>query len=233
MPELVVTFDLFSALIDSRSGGSAHFDQLARSRSWPMAGEALYDRWDLHNKAAQQETARREETSGRVAAGWVSYRRLAALAMSRVYAELSIEDDAGGDADQLIDSMSAWPLWPDVAEGLPVLAAEHRIGLLSNVDDDIFARTRAAGLVGHERAMTSQRLLAYKPGKQIYARARRHLDPMVHVATSARDVRGALEAGCPVIRLRRPGHRLDPAGPQPTFEAGALSELPRLLDQLG
>jgi 2-haloacid dehalogenase len=81
--------------------------------------------------------------------------------------------------------------------------------------------------------MTSQRLRAYKPGKRIYARARQRLDPMVHVATSARDVRGALEAGCPVIRLRRPGHGLDPSGPRPTFEVGAVSELPRLLDQLG
>jgi 2-haloacid dehalogenase len=232
VPEQVVTFDLFSALIDSRSGGSAHFGRLAGSRSWPVTGEVLYDRWDLHNKAAHKDAAQ-QEVSGRGADGWVSYRRLAALAMSRLYAELSLEGEAGGDADLLIDSMSSWPLWPDVAQDLPAVAAEHRIGLLSNVDDDIFASTRAAGLVDHELAMTSQRLRAYKPGKRIYARARQRLDPMVHEATSARDVRGALEAGCPVIRLRRPGHGLDPSGPRPTFEVGAVSELPRLLDQLG
>ena len=38
--------------------------------------------------------------------------------------------------------------------------------------------------------------------------------------TSARDVRGALEAGIDVIRLRRPGHRLDPSGPAAAPEAG-------------
>jgi 2-haloalkanoic acid dehalogenase type II len=231
VPDPVVTFDLFSALIDSRSGGSACFDQLARSRAWPIAGEALYDRWDLHNKAAQQEAAEQAVSGGDDA--WVSFRQLAGLAMSRVYAELAIEGDASRDVDLLIDSMPAWPLWPDVADGLPALAAGHRIGLLSNVDDDIFAATRAAGLIDDELAMTSQRLRAYKPGAQMYARARRLLEPMVHVATSARDVRGALEAGCPVIRLRRPGHRLDPAGPRPTFEAGDLAELPRLLGRLG
>jgi 2-haloacid dehalogenase len=232
VPEQVVTFDLFSALIDSRSGGSTRFGQLALSRSWPMSGEVLYDGWDRHNKAAHQDAAQ-QEVSEHEPDGWVSYRRLAGLAMSRLFAELAIEGDASGDADLLIDSMSSWPLWPDVAQDLPALAAEHRIGLLSNVDDDIFASTRAAGLVDHELAMTSQRLRAYKPGKRIYARARQRLDPMVHVATSARDVRGALEAGCPVIRLRRPGHGLDPSGPRPTFEVGAVSELPRLLDQLG
>ena len=85
MREQVVTFDLFSALINSRSGGSARFGQLARSRSWPMAGEVLYDRWDRHNKAAH-EAAAQQEMSGREADGWVSYRRLAGLAMSRLYA---------------------------------------------------------------------------------------------------------------------------------------------------
>jgi 2-haloacid dehalogenase len=51
----------------------------------------------------------------------------------------------------------------------------------------------------------------------------------VHVATSGRDVRGALEAGIDVIRLRRPGHRLDPDGPQPSREAADLHELASLL----
>jgi 2-haloacid dehalogenase len=51
----------------------------------------------------------------------------------------------------------------------------------------------------------------------------------VHVASSARDVRGALEAGIEVIRLRRPGHALDPTGPRPEREAGDLTELAALL----
>ena len=229
---LVVTFDLFSALIDSRRGGSSSLDRIAGTRSWQVGGEALYDRWDAHNKAAQKETAE-QEASGPSSSGWPTYRQLAKVAMSRLYDELALDGDPSRDADLLIDSMSTWPLWPDVSEWLPAVGADHRIGLLSNVDDDIFASTRAAAFVDHDLALTSQRLQAYKPGAEIYARARTLLDPMVHVATSARDVRGALEAGCPVIRLRRPGHRLDPSGPRPTYEAGTLSELPVLLDQLG
>jgi 2-haloacid dehalogenase len=49
------------------------------------------------------------------------------------------------------------------------------------------------------------------------------------VATSARDVRGALAAGIDVIRLRRPGHVLDPEGGTPQREAQDLSEVARLL----
>ena len=53
------------------------------------------------------------------------------------------------------------------------------------------------------------------------------------MATSARDVRGALEAGIDVVRLRRPGHRIDPDGPAPALEAGDLAELRHLLDHRG
>jgi hypothetical protein len=51
-----------------------------------------------------------------------------------------------------------------------------------------------------------------------------------HVATSARDVRGALEAGVDVVERRRPGHRLDPDGPAPQQVAADLAEVRRLLD---
>ena len=229
MSKLVVTFDLFSALIDSRSGGSAYYEQLARARDWQLSGEAAYDRWDAYNKDGQAAAGQAEMVEGS-SAGWVSYRQLARIAVSRLYSDFDLEGNAGRDADALIESMAGWPLWPDVAEFLPAFSAEHRIGLLSNVDDDIFASTRAARFVDNEVAMTSERLRAYKPAPHIYDRASHQLGPMVHVATSARDVRGALEAGCPVIRLRRPGHRLDPAGPRPSYEAGALSELPQLID---
>jgi hypothetical protein len=54
----------------------------------------------------------------------------------------------------------------------------------------------------------------------------------VHVATSARDVRGVIEAGCPMVRLRRPGHRLDPEGPPPTYEIDDVRELPAVLAEM-
>jgi 2-haloacid dehalogenase len=49
-----VTFDLFSALVDSRTGGSRALQAVADHRGWPVSGEALYDEWDRQNKAAQK-----------------------------------------------------------------------------------------------------------------------------------------------------------------------------------
>jgi 2-haloacid dehalogenase len=51
----------------------------------------------------------------------------------------------------------------------------------------------------------------------------------VHVPASARDTRGALEAGLAVVRVRRPGHRVDPAGPQPEHEVDDLTQVPAVL----
>jgi 2-haloacid dehalogenase len=216
----LVTFDLFSALIDSRLGASAVLDGLARARSWPLDGGVLHDAWDRRNKASQRELT-----------DWVPFAEHCRRALAGAYAELGLTGDADADVVVLLRSVGDWPLWPDVAEELPRLAAEYRVGVLSNVDDDVFARTRVAPLVADDDVLTSERLRAYKPHPDIYRGARaRAGGELLHVATSARDVRGAMEAGIEVIRLRRPGHQLDPTGPAPAREAAGLAELRELLE---
>lgn len=218
----VVTFDLFSALLDSRTGGSAAFDRMARAAGWPTTGMQLYDRWDTRNKAAQSDCL-----------SWVPWREPASRALAQTYTLLGLDGDVTADIETLVESMSDWPLWPDAADGLRILGTEHRVGLLSNVDDEVFRRTAAAELVDHELVLTSQRLQAYKPHAAMYQRALETVGSMVHVATSARDVRGALEAGIPVVRLRRPGHALDPDGPRPAYEVATVHDLPGLIADLG
>ena len=211
---MLVTLDLFSALIDSRTGGSA---ALARITGGP--GERLYDVWDAANKASQRD----EPT-------WVPFAEHCRRAMVAAHAELGIDRDADADTVTLLDSVGEWPLWPDVTDGLPALATRGPVGVLSNVDDAVFARTRVAPLVDDAHVLTSERLRAYKPAPALYLRARERAGGrLVHVPTSARDVRGALAAGIEVVRLRRPGHRLDPAGGTPQVEAADLFEVARLL----
>jgi len=65
--------------------------------------------------------------------------------------------------------------------------------------------------------ITSQRVRQYKPNPGLYHAAHTIAGPsFVHVAASARDVRGALQAGVDTIRLIRPRHDIDLAGPRPT-----------------
>jgi len=215
----VITFDLFSALTDSRTGGAAVFGNWASQRSWPLMGQKVYDVWDRLNKLAQAHTE-----------GWVPYAVLAAQALDRAYGELDLDGDVGNDVAVLLESQETWPLWPDSARGLRRITAARRVGILSNVDNALAARTRAFAFVAPELVFTSERLGVYKPDPRIYERARDACSGnLVHVATSGRDVRGSLEAGIDVVRLRRIGHRLDPDGPTPTCEVGNLDELADLL----
>ena len=131
-----VTFDLFSALIDSRTGGSHALQSIADRRGWPVSGETLYDEWDRNNKAAQKGCF-----------PWAAVAVPATAALRRTYEVLELlvnATDAGTDLEAFSDSMADWPLWPDVSDGLPRLASIVRVGLLSNVDDALFARTAAA-----------------------------------------------------------------------------------------
>ena len=219
----LITFDLFSALVDSRTGASRVFDALAAQHRWRIAGERLYEEWDRRNKASQRDQS-----------DWMSFAEHCSRSLAATYDDLGLTGRPSVDTAILLGSVAGWPLWPDVAVELPRLAAAHRVGVLSNVDDDVFARTRVAPLVADGDVLTSERLRAYKPHSEIYRRAaERAGGSLLHVATSARDVRGAIEAGVDVIRLRRPGHELDPGGPAPAYEAADLAELRHLLDHRG
>ncbi|CAN5405884.1 haloacid dehalogenase type II [soil metagenome] len=222
---MIVTFDLFSALTDSRRGGTAAFAELARERNWELGGEQLYDEWDRHNKEAQRVVD--------TGTGWTSFKEISRGALAAAYAALEVAGDPEADIDRLQGSVADWPLWPDVAEGLKAVAGPVRIGILSNVDDALAVTTRAYPLVDPDLVLSSQRLGAYKPDPAIYLRARDLLgDDFVHVAASARDVRGALEAGIPTIRIARPGHRVDPDGPQPDVSIDAVPQLIAALSEI-
>ncbi len=218
----VVTFDLFSALIDSRSGGSAALDVLAHDRGWEVVGTQLYDAWDPRNKAAQRDCG-----------AWQPWVVPARKAMAEAYDSLALDGEPDDAVAALVASMPDWPLWPDVADGMPLVReAGWRPGLLSSVDDELFRSTAAADLVDHDVALTSERLGVYKPHPEVYRAAVDLLGDPVHVPSSARDVRGALEAGIRVVRLRRPVHALDPHGPAPDHEIDSVAELPAVLAAL-
>jgi 2-haloacid dehalogenase len=216
----LVTFDLFSALIDSRTGASRVLAAIADRQGWRIDGERLFEEWDRRNKASQRDEPQ-----------WIPFREHCTRALAAAYVELDLPGEADADAAVLLGSVGEWPLWGDAASGLPAIAQQYRIGILSNVDDDVFADTLVAAMVADDDVLTSERLGAYKPHADIYRRARERAGGgLLHVATSARDVRGALEAGIDVVHLERPGHVLDPSAPVPERRAPDLFWLLRALD---
>lgn len=214
---VTVTFDVFSALTDSRSGGSAFLDSVVARNGWATTGAQLYDRWDALNKGLHAQVDR-----------WVSFADLSDRAMDAALTELGLPGvNAHRLSSALLESMADWPLWPDVTANALRELGGLRLGLLSNIDNDLLARTAAVrlGVFDPASVVTSQRAQAYKPAARLYERATDLLGPFVHVASSARDVRGAVGAGIRCIRLARPGHTLDAAGPFPQWTVVSITTL--------
>jgi len=211
-----ITLDVFSALIDSRTGGSRVFDQIAGRQRWALRGPALYQAWDREHKRLQRECVR-----------WEPFTALGRQALIQVLDEHRLRGDVDAAMTQLWASLADWPLWPDVDRGVRALAGSHWVGLLSNIDDTLLARTRLASLpFAPDLVITSERVRQYKPNPSLYHAAHTIAGPsFTHIAASARDVRGALQAGVDTIRLIRPGLDIDPAGPRPTRQVTGLGEL--------
>ncbi len=211
----VVTLDVLSALTDSHRGATTFLAGL--TSSWPVDPAEVARDWDARTKELH-----------RTIRTWRRHADLATEALVSTYASLGVRRDAQDDAAGLLASLADWPLWPDVAALAPESWDALRVGLLTNCDDELLAGTRAAALAWVDPGLlvTSQSLQAYKPVAAFYDRARVRVGPFVHVAASARDVRGALEAGVACVRLARPGHRLDPAGPAPAVTVHDAADLP-------
>lgn len=214
---MIVTFDVFSALTNSRLGGSTFLDSVAAEHGWPVSGTQFYDRWDALNKDSHRRVDH-----------WVPFAELSAHAMEAALAEVALPTaDAPLLSGELLDSMVDWPVWPDVSpESLRELGAP-RLGLLSNIDDHLLAGTAAMrlGVFDPDLVVTSERARAYKPSAVLYERAAEILGDFVHVASSARDVRGAVSAGVRCVRLARPGHPLDASGPAPHWTVESIAML--------
>lgn len=202
MNGLVVTVDLFSALLDSRRGGTAALGELSQGHGLEGTDpQVLFDHWDAENKRLHQEQAG--------SSSWLSFRELAAEAMSRTYRQLQLSGDPGSAVTLLLDSIPRWPAWPDSIEGLGRLAEVADVGILSNVDADLLAQTVVTAHVDPRQLYSSERLRAYKPSRSIYRLTQQAVRAsgkgLLHVASSARDVWGAARSGIDLVHLRREG----------------------------
>ncbi len=92
------------------------------------------------------------------------------------------------DPDTLVESLPSWPPFPDTVESLRALAGWYPLGVVSNVDDDLFEATRALLEVDFDWVITSARAQAYKPAHRVFRVARDrigvHPSRIVHVAQS-------------------------------------------------
>ena len=205
MPELV-TFDCYGTLIDWRAGIGDAFDQA-------VPGAAALGRTKLFEAYAAAEA---EVERG----PYRPYRRVLEEAAVRTAEQLGLRLPRSRRSF-LAETLPSWRPFPDTNPALERIAAlGPRLGILSNIDDDLLVRTLEHLSVPFDVLITAGALRSYKPARAHFLAA---IDvaggrpgAIVHVAESYyHDVEPASRLGIPTIWVNRT------AAPTPTATAPA------------
>lgn len=125
-------------------------------------------------------------------------------------------------------SLPGWLLFPDTNPALDRLhAAGYRLGILSNVDNDLLAGTRRHLSVPFDLIVTAEDVCSYKPAAGHFETARRAIGAAswLHVAQSYfHDVVPAKRLGIPVAWINR-SHEQPDGTALPDREFESLTEL--------
>jgi 2-haloacid dehalogenase len=151
----VLTFDCYGTLVDWRAGLTAALDDLFG----PLPRERMNEIFTAYLT-----------TEALVESGsYRSYREVLSTVLSELawQFDLDIPSDAQGESadrrDALAESLPSWPIFEDTTESLHRLQRRYRLGVLSNVDRDLFAETQRRIGVTFDFVVTAQDVRSYKP----------------------------------------------------------------------
>ena len=163
----IVTFDCYGTLIDWEQGIADAF----RDAGLELDRDAVLRAYAEHEPIAEQPPFR-------------PYRDVLGDAARRVAQALGWQID---DSSFLTESLPSWTPFPDTNAALERLrGAGYRLGILSNVDDDLLAATRRHFSVDFDLVITAQQVRSYKPGPAHFVAARKVIGgaPWLHAAES-------------------------------------------------
>jgi 2-haloalkanoic acid dehalogenase type II len=211
----VITFDCYGTLIDWEQGIGAAVVRAA------AADGVRLDRADVLRAYHEIEPIVEAERYRR-------YREVLTETALRVAARLGWPLSPAR-AVFVAESLPAWPPFPDTNRALERLtAAGYRLGILSNVDDDLLAGTCKRFSVEVPLVVTAEQVGAYKPAPGHFLTARQRIGSArwLHAAQSYfHDVRPAKSLGVPVAWINRHAQSKPADGPAPDREFRTLAEL--------
>jgi 2-haloalkanoic acid dehalogenase type II len=208
-----LTFDCYGTLIDWERGITDAFDAAARADGVWLDHEATLAAYHDIEPRLQAERYR-------------PYRDVLALTARAVADRLGWTLVPGAEAF-LPDSVPSWPPFSDTNAALRRLKdAGHRLAILSNIDDDLLARTRRHLDVEFDFVVTAQQVGSYKPAPAHFTAARERVGVgrWLHVAQSYfHDIRPARALGIPTAWINRKRDTPLDAG-RPDHEFHTLAE---------
>jgi 2-haloacid dehalogenase len=208
-----LTFDCFGTLVDWRTGIARAIDSVA-----PGQSARLLPLYYLQEAEVQAEPFR-------------LYRDVLDEALKRTAAEAHVTIEPGRE-HVLSDSLPTWPVFADVGPALTELRHEGwKLGILSNVDGDLFARTREQLPVPIDAVVTAQDVGSYKPAPGHFLRFVETYEPATHIHVAQswfHDIEPAHRFGIQSIWINRLDEHNDPS-----IAAAVLPDLRGLPQTIG
>lgn len=195
------SFDCYGTLVDWQTGILSVMRPLLKAAGRPQADSAIVAEFAAHER--------------RIEAGpYLPYRDVLRR-VARAMLGPGIFPDA---AQALPDSLANWRPFPDTNPALERLAQRFPLAIASNVDNDLFAATRAQLAAPLAAIITAEEVRSYKPDEVHFRELARRLGlgpaDILHVAESRyHDVEPAGRLGFGTVWINRTGQAPSASGP--------------------
>jgi 2-haloacid dehalogenase len=171
---------------------------------------------------------------------YLPYRQILSQAAREIGRRLGIEVSVE-EGSAFAESLTRWKPFSDTVPALQSLAKRFRLGIISNVDDDLFAETcKKLAPVTFDIVITAQQMQSYKPSHRNFEEAIRRSgldkDQILHAGQSLyHDIAPANELGISNVWVNRPSIRpgsgaAKPGTAKPGYEVHTMAELSVLLN---
>ena len=214
-----LTFDCYGTLIDWETGIARALRVAMGKHASDVPDEALLTTFAGHEAAAE-------------AGPYLRYRAVLTRAAEGVAGDLRAKLSPGAAAT-FADSVGDWPAFSDSTDALRRLHERFRLGVITNCDDDLFARSKERLGVEFDWVVTAQQAASYKPNPHNFEVAFKRLglprDRILHVAQSLfHDHVPAKRLGLSTVWINR-RHDRPGSGATPTAQATPDLELPDMV----
>jgi 2-haloacid dehalogenase len=194
----VLTFDCYGTLIDWETGIFSALRPILAAH-----GKQVSDDEMLRLYAELEADAE--------AGGYLSYREVLQNVVKGFGQRLGFSPSAS-EISSLPNSVGRWQPFPDTIPALRRLQSKFRLGIISNIDDDIFTDTSRWLEVKFDVITTAQQARAYKPSRKIFQLAQSRLavprKQWLHIGQSIyHDVIPAKSLGISTVWINRPSPR--------------------------
>ena len=196
----VITFDCYGTLINWEAGILAALRPLREAASVRVSDDDLLEAYAALESALE-------------AGEHMRYREILRAVMRGLGQRFGVPAD--------------WPAFPDTIESLRRLKQTHRLAVISNTDDDLFAQTARVLQVPFDWAITAEQVGAYKPSHRNFEHAIATMgiarERILHAAQSRfHDIAPARELGIASVWVNR---RHDRTGEGATAPSAATPDL--------